>query len=1023
MSVPKRANSAAQNDLEALCGQLFEQMNSGVAIYRAVDDGHDFTCLDFNQAAERIESVSRDEVVGVNVSRRLPDIEGAGLLNILRRVWKTGVAEHHSTQSYNDNRIADERDADERDAYVFKLPDSGNVVTIFHEPINLRGILDSLFGFVGIFTPDGFLLDANRAPLEAAGLTREAVIGLPFWETPWWSYSPAAQDQVRSALERAAAGETVRGDFTARRGPDKFMVVDASFGPLRDGDGRITRLIVFGVEVTEKKEAEEALKDSEERFRDLTEGSLEGILVLDTNAKPLFANAAAAEMFGYDSPEAMCAVASLDVHLPAEERDRIAAYRLDRLAGKPAPTKYEIVAKRTDGSTFWYQIFTRTIDWWGQKAVQATLQDITEQKQAEAALKRSEANLAAAQRMAHMGSWEWDYLTETMTWSDEQYRIFGYEPGSFEPSPELVHAHIHPDDRTDFLVNVQRTYQDGLGEYENEYRVVRNDGSVRYIHSRGEAEFDDAGRPIMLRGTALDITDRKLAEIGIDQTLQRFKDFARSASDFFWEMDETLRFSYFSERFAEVTGVDPEELVGKTREEAVIPNVDPAVWQQQLADLAAHRPFRGFVHPRTRPDGEVVTLSINGSPIFDEQGTFKGYRGTGSDITERTRAETLVARLGRIVDGSSNEIYVFDADTLKFTLVNYGARDNLGYTMEELAELTPVDIKPDMTLDALQAKVQPLRDHVEKQIAFETVHKRKDGSLYPVEVRLQLMDAESPPVFAAIIVDTTARKETVARLKQAKTEAELANRSKSEFLANMSHELRTPLNAIIGFSELMQREAFGPLGDEQYKVYAKDIYDSGSHLLSLICDILDLSKIEAGKMDLSEEEVDVARAVGVCRRIIDVRAEEAGLALQTRLNSDLPRIRIDERAFKQIVLNLMSNAVKFTPPGGRVSVDARVDGAGRFVVEVSDTGIGIAAEDISKALMPFGQVENLLTREHQGTGLGLPLVNSLVEQQDGTMTIDSEPNRGTTVTIVFPAARVVCETPTTTDVGTRAGAA
>jgi PAS domain S-box-containing protein len=546
---------------------------------------------------------------------------------------------------------------------------------------------------------------------------------------------------------------------------------------------------------------------------------------------------------------------------------------------------------------------------------------------------------------------------------------------------------------------------------------------MRYVQSRGEVEFDEAGNPTKLRGTALDITDRKLAEIGIDQTLQRFKDFARSASDFFWEMDESLRFSFFSERFTEVTGVDPNTLIGKTREETGIPNVDPEMWERQLADLAARRPFRGFVHPRTRPDGKVVTLSINGSPIFDEEGNFKGYRGTGSDITERTRAETLATRLGRIIEGSSNEIYVFDAETLKFTLVNQGARDNLGYTMDELAELTPVDIKPEMTPESFEAKVKSLRDHAEKQITFETVHERKDGSHYPVEVRLQLMDAESPPVFAAIIMDITSRRETVARLKQAKTEAELANRSKSEFLANMSHELRTPLNAIIGFSELMQNEPFGPLGDEQYKTYAKDICESGTHLLSLINDILDLSKIEAGKLELNEERVDVARAVGVCRRIVDVRAQEAGLALHTRLNQDLPHIRVDERAFKQIVLNLLSNAVKFTPPGGRVSVDARVDDGGRFVIEVSDNGIGIAAEDISKALTPFGQVENLLTREQQGTGLGLPLVNSLVEQQDGTMTIESEPNRGTTVTIVFPAERVIDGTPAAPEVGTKAGAA
>jgi len=169
--------------------------------------------------------------------------------------------------------------------------------------------------------------------------------------------------------------------------------------------------------------------------------------------------------------------------------------------------------------------------------------------------------------------------------------------------------------------------------------------------------------------------------------------------------------------------------------------------------------------------------------------------------------------------------------------------------------------------------------------------------------------------------------------------------------------------------------------------------------------------------------VDVARAVGACRRVVEVRARDAGLSLETRLKADLPRIRVDDRAFKQIILNLLSNAIKFTPPGGRISVDARLDDAGRFIIAVSDTGIGIAAADLSKALTPFGQVENLLTRKQQGTGLGLPLVNSLVQQQDGTLDIDSELTRGTTVTIVFPAERVVKRPPAKAVAPKRAGAA
>ncbi|MEE9210968.1 MAG: HAMP domain-containing sensor histidine kinase, partial [Kiloniellales bacterium] len=259
----------------------------------------------------------------------------------------------------------------------------------------------------------------------------------------------------------------------------------------------------------------------------------------------------------------------------------------------------------------------------------------------------------------------------------------------------------------------------------------------------------------------------------------------------------------------------------------------------------------------------------------------------------------------------------------------------------------------------------------------------------------------------AISTDISELKIREIELRDSKEQAELANRSKSEFLANMSHELRTPLNAVIGFSEMMQRETFGPLGDDQYKQYAKDIFDSGTHLLSLISDILDLSKIEAGELELKEEAVDVAQAVGACRRIIEGRTKEAGLTLATRLSGNLPKLFADERAVKQIVLNLLSNAIKFTPAGGRVTVHAGVDEDGCFVLSVSDTGIGIGPDDIPKVLTPFSQVDGSATRGQEGSGLGLPLVKSLVESHGGTIELESELGDGTIATVRFPAERVL----------------
>ncbi len=372
----------------------------------------------------------------------------------------------------------------------------------------------------------------------------------------------------------------------------------------------------------------------------------------------------------------------------------------------------------------------------------------------------------------------------------------------------------------------------------------------------------------------------------VEDREQRLRDFGEASSDWYWEMDEQLRFSYFSDRFVEVTGVPTEALLGKTRQETGIPGVDTAAWRNHLADLAACRPFRDFVHPRTLPDGRTVFLSINGKPIFDKDGTFKGFRGTGRDITE-------------------------------------------------------------MKL-------------------------REDALL------------------------------------EAKQNAEVANRAKTEFLANMSHELRTPLNAIIGFSEIMKSGQFGPIGNPQYVDYLTDIHDSGQHLLELINDVLDLSKIEAGAIKLQEEKIDATKAIATCVNLIRPKADAGQLMIKTDLPAaGSPLLRADARALKQMLVNLLSNAVKFTQPGGTIDVLARSSPVEGFVIRIADTGIGIEADDIPRALARFQQIDGRLHRKYEGTGLGLALTKSLAEMHGGTLALESQVGVGTTVTITLPAARLV----------------
>jgi signal transduction histidine kinase len=248
------------------------------------------------------------------------------------------------------------------------------------------------------------------------------------------------------------------------------------------------------------------------------------------------------------------------------------------------------------------------------------------------------------------------------------------------------------------------------------------------------------------------------------------------------------------------------------------------------------------------------------------------------------------------------------------------------------------------------------------------------------------------------------RKRVQLQLVEEKERAELASRAKSQFLANMSHELRTPLNAIIGFSEILMSEA--AIAAERRADYARSVRDSGVHLLKIINDILDLSKIEAGKLELEEDMIDPRELVEACTRIIGERLAEAGLALVVTLGPDLPHLRADELKLKQILLNLLSNAVKFTPAGGEVRLNLAIEPGEWLLIEVKDTGIGIAESDIEKVLLPFMQVEGALNRRFQGTGLGLSLTRSLVELHGGELKLTSAPGAGTAVLVRLPPERL-----------------
>ena len=365
----------------------------------------------------------------------------------------------------------------------------------------------------------------------------------------------------------------------------------------------------------------------------------------------------------------------------------------------------------------------------------------------------------------------------------------------------------------------------------------------------------------------------------------------------------------------------------------------------------------------------------------------------------RRAAEDELRLTQAAMDRSSEAICLIHPSG-RYLNVNDATCRQLGYSREELLQLTVFDIASQT--DPLSWAERWQRHKEAGSSSIEGQRLTKDGRTIPVDINISYFQFGDNEYLFTVARDATARRQIEHELRTARDLAEAASQAKSGFLANMSHELRTPLNAIIGFSEVISSALFGPL-DARYRDYAQDINGSGHHLLRIINDLLDLSKVEAGRLELQDSRVSISAIFDTCRRMVSDRAAATGVSLDFQA-TDL-EVSADELRLEQVLLNLVSNAVKFTPKGGDVAVSALLGDSGAIEITVADTGIGMAAEDIPRALQPFGQIDNSLARPYGGTGLGLPLALRLVELHGGAMTIESTLGRGTAVTLTLPSER------------------
>ena len=762
-------------------------------------------------------------------------------------------------------------------------------------------------------------------------------------------------------------------------------------------------------DISARKEAEALLAESESRYRDLLE-ALPDAMTIHQDGKLVYVNAAAVNLFGAESADQLVGQDSYQ-HVPPEliqiQRERRNQVLRERCTLPPLEQK----RIRGDGSIVDVETVSSFILWQGRPAVVGVLRDISARKEVENTLAETERRLSAVfnhipgavyeRVQSPDGKISFSYISAGV------HEVTGFTPEEITRDAAPLVKIIREDIRDKYLAHLKHSAEH-LEPSVFELPIIRRDGQLRWLHSSGRPRRRADGA-VVWDGIMMDVTEKKIAQEEAERNHQWLLQAVGSMPVGFllWDPDDRLvmwnkrmtTYHLGPSKFKE--GMAFEDLIKWPYEDIKDRFGEEAADEWRVGRRRQHREAQG-------------TYEFQGTRgawyVLRERRTPEGFTVTMlSDVTDRhesaARLQESEARYRTMIDLSPDAIYVHKLGII--ALCNEAAMALFGATSadellgRELLELTHPDHH-----DLVRERRSAVVENGTRTVFMRQKRLRLDGSWFWAEVAAAAIEWEGERGGVVVMRDVTAQIAAEAELIRSKEEADLANRAKTEFLANISHELRTPLNAIIGFSDLMQREMLGPLGNEQYADYIRDIHQSGSHLHDVINDILDLSKIEAGQMELQESPVDVKRTIDRCVRVVAARADDHGLTLTADLPETLPAIIADERKLKQILINLMSNAVKFTKDGGTITVEAAANADQGVTIRVADTGIGIEAENIPKVFRPFEQVDSSLSRPQEGTGLGLPLTKSLVELHGGTLTLESEIGVGTIVTVNLPAGRI-----------------
>ncbi len=1057
----KRAEQAIQQSEQDL-RTIFNHVYDALFIHDL-----DGTILDVNQRAIELTQASRQQILAGGIAAfSASDAPLDRLSELFERVragetaqieWKGRRFGDHSTYDGEvslrlvtlGNRpvvIAGVRDISDRKRAEQALKQSEQ---------DLRTVFNNVYDCIYIHQLDGQILDVNERALEQNRTTRKRMLAATIADL---SPPNAPLDQLPAIFERVEAGESVRFEWTCQRLGDQ--TVFESEVTLRMATLANRSVCIATVrDITDRKRAEAALAEKNAILQSVIESTPDIVFVKDAAGRMVIGNTGFAQFFEQPMEQLL---GKTDVDLwPVDVAARIQADDRKIMQFGSSQTVEETMPRPLGHARVY---LTTKSPWYDAQGnvigVIGLAQDITERKQAEQALRKNEAMLAEAQAVAKLGSWEFDLVTQEIHWTTALFHIFGLDPNQPEPTLAELGELYHPEDFARLQQLMAQTIATGE-PYQLTLRVPQLDGSLRYIESTGQAEFNAEGDAIRLYGTAQDVTERKQAEQALRESEERFRQLAESVSGVFWLTDLQPQILYVSPAFEQIWQRAARDVFESY--DTFLATIHPND-RERVSQEMAQRYLRNVdVEYRIlRPTGEVRWIRDRTFHIHNEAGEVYRLAGLAEDITDQKLTEVALQEARQfaqsIADRTPAVLYIYDLENQCNCYSNRSIIDLLGYTSKEIlgmgTEVMSTLMHPE-DMGKLAQHHQALlaaADGMDLDLEYRMRHVNGDWRWFYSRDSVFKRDADGQVIqYIGAAQDITEYKQLEQDLRQINAEleqrvadrtqdlqhameaAQSANRAKTTFLANMSHELRTPLNAILGFSQLLGRDEALTL-DQQNQISI--INRSGEHLLNLINDILAVSKIEAGRITLTTTCFNLHELLQDLEELFQLKAEVKQLTLAIQISATVPdRIQADEGKLRQVLINLLGNAIKFTTqgrvtlriwreerlPGSPASPDGPVqdsiqdsiqDSTGKkpchLHFEVEDTGCGIDPAEQAIVFEPFGQSQSGRGSQ-EGTGLGLAISRQFVQLMGGELRLTSMPNQGSRFFFTIPVEAVAAD--------------